>query len=57
MNFINSAISNRGFGKNLVKLPKDNLPISITVGLILLFLSAKFFGSGWSGLIMLKPVM
>ena len=43
MNFIDSAISNRGFGKDFIKLPKDNLPISITVGLILINLFAKFW--------------
>lgn len=43
MNFIDSAITNRGFGKDFIKLPKDNLPISITVGFILLTYLLSFW--------------
>ena len=43
MNFIESAISNRGFGKNLIKLPKDNFPWPVILGFILLTYLLSFW--------------
>ena len=35
MNFFESAVKSRGFASGIIKLPKDNLPVSITLLLIL----------------------
>ena len=35
MNFIESAIKNRGFGKELIHLPKDHIRLPFTLGFIL----------------------
>ncbi len=43
MNLFESAVKNRGFGRNFIILPKDKLPVSATLGFILITYLLSFW--------------
>lgn len=43
MSFLESAISNRGFGRNLIQLPHDQIPKTVTFGFIILAYLLSFW--------------